>query len=181
MTALTTIGDLEPVCKQNAAMLAQAERPSDRFWLAGALWKNAIEFRLMGEWTLARDYSGRGLEVPLQDPALLTDRVMLEFQTGNLVEAEDYLDRLVGRFGLQSSRSSANANLDMVTSLVAQISVEVGQSQVGEVAVQAVLASPAASPNIALRARIGLAMQANQRRDIQDAGEGYSALPPCRT
>ena len=24
-------------------------------------------------------------------------------------------------------------------------------------------------------------MQANQRRDIQDAGEGYSALPLCRT
>ena len=42
-------------------MLAPAERLRDRFWLTGALWKNAIGFRLAGDWETARDFSDRAL------------------------------------------------------------------------------------------------------------------------
>ena len=162
-------------------MLAQAERLDDRFWLAVALWKNAIEFRLMGEWTLARDYSGRGLEVSPQDPALLIDQVMLEFQTGNLVEAEDYLDRLVGalrpaKLKIVSKCESRYGDFTGCPHFSRVWTITGGRSGGPS---GASLASGFA--NIALRARIGLAIQANLRRDIQAAGEEYSALTPCRT
>ena len=71
---------------------------------------------------------------------------------------------------MPSSRPTAsiNANPAMVIPLAARI--EVGRSEVAEIA----------PPNMSVRARIGLALQANQRMDIQAAGELYSALIPLR-
>ena len=92
VTCFTINGDLDGARRHVSPMLASAERLRDRFWLAGALWKNEIVYRLAGDWETARGLSDRGLLIASVPGLLLTDQIMLEFEVGNFHEGEAYLE-----------------------------------------------------------------------------------------
>jgi tetratricopeptide (TPR) repeat protein len=175
------MGDLGEARRYALAMLALAERLRDRSWLANALVANQTISHLGGDWHAARDFSDRGLAVSPMDTRHLASRVKLEYDVGDFVQGEVYLERLLEALRLTPpGPTMAYAVPAVAIPLAAGITSEVGQMDVAEAAAQTVLSSPSVTPNVAKFARAGLALLAVQRGDATAAVEQYAALESGR-
>ena len=173
VTCFINNGDLEGAREHAFPMLTAAERLRDRFWLAGALWKNEIVYRLAGEWRIGRDLTDRGLLVASVPVLLLTDRVMLEFEVGDVSQGEAFLERLLEDPHRTELDQGCKA---MAVALVSRINGVVEHLDAAKSIAQAVLESAPATPSATERARIALALTAVQQKDITLAANQYAAL-----
>jgi len=105
---------------------------------------------------------------------------MLEYQVGDLEQGEIHLDRLIEVVREADRGSFATHLMAMVIPLVGRISGASDRFDIVEEAAEAVLSSPSATPFVAARARIGLALIAIQRADTAAASEQYAWLQVYR-
>ena len=159
------------------AALAAAERLRDRTWLIFALWSNESLCRLKGQWQAAREFSDRGLAVAPREPRLLGFRTLLEYEVGDTAAGETYLERLLEAMRLSSPGPTMESLLPTIAiPLVNRITGMAERSEAAQSAAQAALSSGFVLPLGAQAARVGLAMLAVERRDVEAATLQYPAL-----
>ena len=174
-----SLGDAQEFQRQASAILKPAEQLGDRHWLATAHYTVAWPFVLRGDWNEAREANQRSVELMPLDPRLLMQRVILESQCGNRLEAEDYLERMeTVVLGYEAGPTTANSCLAFTSPLVRSILGEIKCPEVGEAAIAAVLSSPAATRFFSTWVRIGASLLAVLNDDTESAGELYAALKP---
>ena len=175
--ALRTIGDLEGLRHQASAILGPAEQLRDRYWLTTAFATESCVPLLEGAWDDARELIDRGLNLNPMDPRLLHERVGLEFQVGNYVQGETFLERMLEVVrDSPAGPSTANASLALASPVAASISGVVSNLDPGEASIAAVLSSPAATPFFTMWARAGASLSAVMRGESDLAEEHYAAL-----
>jgi DNA-binding CsgD family transcriptional regulator len=173
------LGHAQEFQRQASAILKPAEQLGDRHWLATAHHTVAWPFVLRGEWNEAREANQRSVELMPLDPRLLMQRVILESQCGNRLEAEDYLERMeTVVLGYEAGPTTANSCLAFTSPLVRYMLGAVGRPEVGEAAIVSVLSSAAATPYFSTWARIGASLLAVLNDDTESAGELYTTLKP---
>jgi len=177
--ALHYLGEVASVKEHAAAALTLAERMRDRSWLELAYRINDSIAMLEGDWLAARGFSDRGLEIAPRGPALLLERVLLEYQVGDFGQGEAYLARLLEVMRLNTAGSGVEtAAPALVIPWVARITGVMHQPEVAEAAAEAVLSSPYACPLFTQAAKVGLALLAVVRGDVAAAEHQYNTLEP---
>ncbi|MCZ6789880.1 MAG: LuxR C-terminal-related transcriptional regulator [Chloroflexi bacterium] len=159
------------------AGLSAAESLRDRFWLATALWQNEMCSIFEGDWNAARDFNERGLAVSPSDTRLLATRMVTEHQVGNELVGQQYLERLVESLrqvtpGPQYDYASAA----LMISIVARITGSEDQLHIAERAAEMVISAESATPLVSRFTRVGLALMAVLRGDVEAAKEQYAEL-----
>ena len=167
------------------AMLASSERARYRRSLVDALIQCAKLSSLKGEWQSARDFIDRGLTAAGQGqrlPRLLAVRALLEYEVGNIEEAEAWLERLleVMQSPLNSTGEFRFVAPVMVIPLASRISGVISRFDVAEKAAQTVLSSPGVGGLTTLEVNTGLGLLAVQRDDSTAAEELYKFLDSQR-
>ena len=177
--AMRAIGDTRGQRNQAPALMAAAEKLGDRFSLMSA-YSTAISVALCeGDWEAGREAANLALDIDRADPRVLSQRVVLEFQSGNTGQGTVFLDRLIE----QAARSSTGPNtsitlLALTLPLAASISTAVINLEPGRAAVETVLAAESATPLFAQWAICGGAIQAVLEDDAVNAQRFYDALKP---
>ena len=170
-------GDLEGARFHAQASLALAEGLQTRGWLALVLAANSTLFQLAGDWTTAREYSDRGLEVSLMDSTLLASRVLLEYEVGEFQQGEMFLDRLVDVMGqTESGPWTQYSYVAIAIPLAARIAGVKDRFDVAASAAGTVLSSKFASPLFTEKARASLGLMAVEEGDLDSCHEQYAAL-----
>ena len=174
---LTYQGDSESAKQQSAACLELAEKLRDNPRLALACRADATLYRLLGEWGRARTASDRALAVAPGDVTILADRVLLEYELGEWEQGEGFLERLVEtmhaappRAGVQHARPAA------VLPYIARLTGSSDRLDIAVTAADKVLGSSASEAIYTLGARMGMALVAILRRDIELAETQYDLL-----
>ena len=175
--ALLNTGNSKEGQHHAAAILSKAEDLRGHYWLATALWLNEFASRYEGDWQAAREFNRRGLLLSPSDARLLVTRMVLEYETGNLDEGNEYLEGLVETLRLVTSGPRYDhASAALMIPVVARITGEVDRLHIAEGAAKTVLSAESATPFITRYARWGLALIAVIRGDVELAKEHYSAL-----
>ncbi|MCH8108139.1 MAG: response regulator transcription factor, partial [Chloroflexi bacterium] len=116
-----------------------------------------------------------GLEATPGNPAILAYRVLLEYETGESVQGEVYLERLLEAMRRTGPEQLLAAGLTcQAIPAVARITGVPGRLEIAEAAAQAVLSGQAATPIFVLQAKAGLALLAVQKGDQSAAAEHYA-------
>ena len=187
--ALYAMGDLEESTRHAEAMMAPAERTRTNIWQVRAIFTNENVSSAKGDWQSARALIDQGLAMSPQEVNLLSAKVMLEYQLGEIDTGEDYLKRLLDTIPIGVSDLPGKVTLTnfpyytvpaMVIPLVAYITDEISKFDVVEGIVQSVLTSPKICLDIRYAARIAQALMAVQRRESKAASELYGELQPMR-
>lgn len=131
----------------------------------------------MGDWKAARDFNQRGLLVSPSDPRLLSTRMLLEQQVGNVSEGDEYLEQMVETHRLVTPGPTYDqASAALMIPAVARITGATHQLHVVESAATMVLAASNATPLVSNLARLGLGLMAVVREDVEAAREHYVGL-----
>ncbi len=174
-------GDLGGARKHGEAMLVAAERLRVRFYLYLAIWLRERNSSLAGDWAAARKFSDRGLAVLPEAPTSLASRAALEFEVGEVAQAEAHLRRLVDSMEAQrpgpSFQSSALAS---VISKAGWITGKADRFDLAQQAAEAVVSSPFATPFQSTVARTGQALIAVMQGDGPACEKLYVGLKPFR-
>ena len=176
-SALAFIGNSERAKIHAEAGLAAAELLRDRFWLASTLWAGETVSRLGGQWSVARDFSDRGLADVYNDSRLLATRMLTDYETGNQTQARASSKRLV-----ESMRSiPPQPTLEYVLpalaiSMAARITGAVDDLATAESAAEAALSSPSPTPLIASICSASLGLAAMQRGNSAGILRRYTEL-----
>jgi DNA-binding CsgD family transcriptional regulator/RecA/RadA recombinase len=179
--ALWWIGKPGAAQQHASAALELAKKLRDRYRLNLVFRLNAILYRHLGDWRRARDFSDRGLAEAPQDNALLSDRVLLEYEVGDFGAGMAYLEQFLETIPSVASRQvGQNAFSAQVIAWVARITGVLDRLEAAESVAQIVLASAFANPAYVLHARAGLGLLAVLRRDVAAALEQYEALQSRR-
>ena len=176
LRALIGLGDIKKARPFAKNYLAQVERSHDRFSMAQALHANQTLFLLEGNWASARAFGDRGLAVDHRDARLLNNRAIIEYQTGESVEGDGYLERLVETINISQPGDIECAVAPMTIGLAARLTGVTRRFDVAELAAETVLSSPAIRPLSEIWVRTGLALLAVHRGDNTAAREQYIAL-----
>ena len=164
-----------------AAMLSPAERLRHHFYLARTMWAHICPSHCRGSWQAARDFSDRGLAVSSRESRLLSSRILLEYELGEVSQGQDYLDRLLEVVQLTPPGPTLEHSiLALVIPMVARITGIASRFELAEAAAETTLSSPSVSPFVTSITRTGLALMAVQRGDTLAAQEQYTALEPAR-
>jgi tetratricopeptide (TPR) repeat protein len=175
--ALDYIGELESVKQHASAALELAEKLHDRYRLALAFRVITNVYYRQGDWQRARDLSDSALGVAPQDVTLLSQRVMLEYGSGDFSCGEAYLERLLKIVPPLTSRPGLEqAVLAGTIPSVARITGVFNQLDLAVSAAQIVLASPFPNPMFTVFSRAALGLVAVLRGDVAAAGEHYGIL-----
>jgi class 3 adenylate cyclase len=115
-----------------------------------------------------------------RDPRILGAWALLEFDLGNFTQGANHLEGLLEAMRLTLAGPNYEyAYLAAVIPVVARITGDFERLGIAEQTAQAVLASPSASPYLAIQARLALAMLAVLRSDAA-AAEQYEAIESVR-
>jgi len=175
------LGDSEGAHYHAKAALEAAERLRDRTWLLFVLWSNESLRRLQGDWKAAREFSDRGLAVAPREPRLLGFRTLLEYEVGDFLACESYLERLLEAMRLSPPGPTMEYLLPaLAIPLVTRITGVVDRSEAAQSAAEAVLSSGSVLPLGDQIARAGLGLLVVERRDIVAANEQYPLLQTTR-
>ena len=160
----------EPV----AASVAAAERLRHHFYLARSLFLQAILATLRGDWSAARECSGRALTVSPREPRHLFHLMLTEYETGNIGQGKALLERL-----LEVTRlTEPGATLEYGFTALASpwIALVTGENVGLDVAVDAnkTVLSAGVYPLVAALARLGEALLAVHRKDVAAAERLYA-------
>jgi tetratricopeptide (TPR) repeat protein len=179
--ALALTGDSGGARHHASTVLELAEKLRTRYRLAQALGANTALLRLQGNWQGTRDFSDRGLALAGQDNALLSTRVMLEYEVGDFDGGKVYLERLLETMPSAPSRHGAfYANAATVIACLARITDVSDRLDICMMAAQTVASSPLANPLFVLSARAGLGLVSVLRHDVHAASEHYTTLVAVR-
>jgi len=172
VTAFLNAGDAEGACVHADAMLTSAERLRDRHVLSMSFWTNHIVNSVQGNWTPAREFSDRGVELSPMDPRLSFNRIAMHYELGMFEpgRAELELPPLGDAWG--------GAHMAGLIPLVSFITGNADGLDTPEAAARAVLSTPSTIPVIKLVVRVGLAFVAVLRYDASAAREQYTELAP---
>jgi len=174
---LTAMGELAGASEHALVMLTQAERARDRDFRAMACLANLFLCRHQGDRVSARGFSDRGLAASPRATWVVGFRAVLEYQVGDFVQGEAYLERLLDAMGAAVPGPSPEYIAPAcILPMVAHITGVVDQLDIAEAAAVAVLSSPSATPLHAMWARFGLALVAAQRGDAATSGAQYAVL-----
>ena len=180
--ALLSAGDSKEVQQHASAMLATTENLRDRSWLARALWLNELASSYEGDWQAAREFNQRGLLVSPSDTRLLGTRMLLEYETGNVVEGHGYLEGFIEALRLVTPGPRYDhGSAALMIPVVARIIGAVDHLHIAEAAAATVLAAESATPLIIQHVGWGMAIMAVLRGDVELAREQYSALQSSST
>ncbi|MCH8061051.1 MAG: protein kinase [Chloroflexi bacterium] len=174
--SLLVKGEPDRARAYDAELVKTAEALRDRLWLVRSLLPSTTVAALNGDWEAARKLIDQTLAVTNQEPWFLGFRVTIEYETGNAVAGEAYLERLLElseRPGMIGDATKA-----CVIPLVSRITGRVDRIELAEAAANTSLSSPSSRPNSAVLARVGLALMAMERGDAEAAREQYAALKP---
>ncbi len=94
-TAHYSLGESSHAVGHAAACLNLAGRLRVPSQITTALWANETLARLQGDWKAAKTFSDQGLELAPNDSRLLSSRLLLEYQAGDPLQGEVYLDRML--------------------------------------------------------------------------------------
>ena len=185
--ALYATGDLEEATRQAEIMMASAERTRVLLWLVRAMVANQNVSSAKGDWRSARDFIEQGLAMSPEESPLLGSRTILEYQLGETDAGKAYMERLLdtipgGWSNLPGEVTRTTSPVYSVPAVVipvaAYITGGLDKFDVVEGLAQSIFASPDALPDINYSARMGLALIAVQRGDMEAASELYGALQP---
>jgi len=175
--ALDLIGDFEGARLHAEAMLHAAERLRDRSWLANALWISGGLIWRKGDWQACRNFTDRGLATEPDSPPILCTRAVMEYEVGDIGQAESHLERLLELMRLSTPGVSGLYALSVAAiPIIARITGAANWFDVAEEAAEGLLSSPFPSPLFDLWARVGLGLMAVQQGDVAAAKEQYAAL-----
>jgi len=174
--ALLNEGDSAEANKQVEAMLATAENLGGHYVMATALWLSESASSYQGDWQAAKDFNERGLLMSPSDTRLVGTRMLLEYETGNLLEGNRYLDNLVEAPLLGTTASYDHASISLFIPIIARITGMLDQLHVAEAAAETVLSEEFATPLVSRFTGIGLALMAFLRKDVEAAREHYASL-----
>ena len=171
------MGDFPEARLHGGAMLAQAEKLGNRQQLSVALGRNTAVSFAAGDWGAAQGFCDRALAVSTGNPVTLAERAWLEYELGEFSQGDVFLERLLEVKSLSPPGPTQDyATVAMFIPIIARITGLARRFEVAEEAAAAVLSSPFNMPLTTLEARLGLAMMAVQRGDVDRAGEQYTAL-----
>ena len=174
---LWSFGDLGAAKVHAEAMLELAETLRDRIWLASAYLGGQIPAQLEGLWSVARDFSDRGLLLSPGDARHLGPRLRLEYEVGDFTKGHVYLERLVEAMResppLPGPQHSFPASM---IPMIARIDGVMDHLDIAVGAAEVILSSSAAIPMFSTHARVGLAMLAVVRADSSAANDHYQHL-----
>ena len=174
-------GDFEGAHYHTQAALSVAERLRYRTWLIFALSGNEFLCRLQGDWQAAREFSDRGLAVAPREPRLLGFRTLLEYEVGDFAAGETYLERLLEAMRLSSPGPTMEYLVPAIAIPLVNRNTGVGErSEAARSAAEDALSSGYVLPLGAQVARVGLALLAVERRDVEAATQQFSALQSTR-
>jgi len=94
MDVLLTLGKREEAYLHATAFLDAAERLHNRPLMINTFAGNQMLAQLEGDWSTARAFSDRSLEMGSQELSPLALRALLEYESGDLGQGEAYLDQL---------------------------------------------------------------------------------------
>ena len=175
--ALRVTGNLQDAARHASAMLNLAERIRDHFWLVLSYWVSEHVCLSMGDWHAARSFSELGLSVSPGAPTLLSTRVRLEYEVGQIDEGARFLERL-----LDVAKAAPNwpvfdhAAVANTIPVIASITGVLGRFDVAEKAAETVLLSPQALPMFSMIAQNGLALMAVMREDRAGCEKLYDRI-----
>ncbi|MFQ6026560.1 MAG: hypothetical protein ACE5Q6_03475, partial [Dehalococcoidia bacterium] len=160
--------------------LEAANRLRDRTWVGNGLHANQSLCLNAGDWQAARDFVDRGLAISSRDRRLLCSRTILEYELGEFVQGEPYLQSLLATI----PDSEAGVGVDYLAATVPVIARIAGISDSlldkTKDSAQIVLSSPSTNPNTARIIRAGLALLAEVQQDLEYAKEQYHSLESAR-
>ncbi len=163
------------------SVLEIAQRLKDRFWITLGLRSKEDAAHLIGDWQAARSFSDQGLELSPSETRNLCTRAMLEYETGNFGEANQYQKSL---FDL-ASRTGTAPTVDrgfcaIVIPLAARITGRRDLLPQARATGEQLLATTSKAGHIDLFARVGLGMLAVVEQDKDLARQQYEALKAFR-
>ncbi|MFQ6026139.1 MAG: AAA family ATPase [Dehalococcoidia bacterium] len=172
-------GELEEAWDHLSTLLSLGEELRDRRFLYQALFFNQQSHQLVGDWATARDFHHRLLEVWARDVRHLCRRALLEYETGNPAEGQQYMERVLEVMPLTVAGPNSESALPAITvTAIARICGVMDHLEMAEAAVKTVLSGSPATPWIDSLARSGLGLLAVLRQDRAGAEEQYPALKP---
>jgi DNA-binding CsgD family transcriptional regulator/tetratricopeptide (TPR) repeat protein len=176
--ALIHTGRIEEANKQVQENLAAAERLRDRGLLADALYGKALLAQLCGQWEEARAQSDRGLALAAGHLPLLQVRAVLEYETGNDVAGEQYVQRLIDTDRDAQPYPLAGVFTAVTLAQIAYITNGMIDTEPAIRAARAVMAKPSAVRNAVVSARMARALLAVLDADVDDCETDLEALAP---
>jgi DNA-binding CsgD family transcriptional regulator len=175
--ALTVLGRSHDAQEHVASAMALAEKLRDRDLFVWASHIADLIFHTLGDWQAAWESLQKGLAVAPDYPNLVGLRALLEYERGNDDTGRVYVERLLE--GVRRARPVANAEYvytALVIPAVARIVHAPDWVRIAEGAANTTIAFPSATPIYMQAARIGLALIAIERGDVELAADQYSAL-----
>jgi len=174
--SLLRLGDLDAARPHALVLrdLAQRRRNARQLATIG-FWPISSLSCLEGDWKAGREYSGRGLEVSPLNLLLLVPRVLLEHETGESAQGENYLERLLEamrRAGPDQSFASGRASIAITA--IARITGVPDRLEIAEATAEAALSEQSITPLNAVNANAALALLAVQKGDQSAAEEHYA-------
>jgi len=175
--SLIALGEFDEARHHASRTLAVSERLRDRSWLTSATLPNQFLCHATGDFKAAIELNDQGLALSPMDRRHLGHRALLEYETGNFIQGEIYLDRLVETIPLLTPGAASAAEIAVfVIPVVARISGNPHRLAVAQEAATTLLSTPSANPQAVRGARCGLALLAVARGDATAAREQYAAL-----
>jgi hypothetical protein len=160
--SLLAMGELDAARPYAFFLRDRAERRgTPRPTVAFSLMLNTILSGLEGDWTAAREYSDRGLDVSPLHPQLLFARVLLEHETGESAQGEIYLERLLEA----TPETLPLAMVPIAIASIARITGVPDRLKMAGAAAEAVLSEQVCNPsfNRVGQGRLGPASRAERR------------------
>jgi len=136
---------------------------------------------MVGGWAAARDFHRRLIELTATDIRHLCRRALLEYETGNIDEGQQYLERILDVMPVTPTGPNSGYALPALTiPAIARIRGGMDHLNVADAAAKTVISASQVTPWIDSLARSGLALLAVLRQDREAAMEQYTALEPRR-
>ena len=170
-----TVGDSTAADQHSQEGLGASERLRDRYRLINALWLRQRVAHSKGEWQRARELSDRTLLSAPDDARLLPLRALLEFEIGDAVEGQLYLDRFFDVLSGGQTEEGVIYGLVTVPAIARLTGGNQGLDDV-ETTSRALLTRPNITPRAAECARAGLALIAILSGEASQAAEQYPYL-----
>ncbi len=147
----------------------------DRYRLINALWLSQRVCHSLGEWQTARELSHRTLTLAPEDGRLLALIGLLEFETGEAVEGQRYLDSFLNTLSGRQVDERAIYGLVVVPAIARLTGRDQGLDDV-ETTCKAFLSRPNVTPRAVECATVGLALIAIKNGEASESAEHYSRL-----
>jgi len=159
------------------AGLEAAERLHNSFWLVWMLRTNTDLAILKGEWKATQEFIARALAESPKDAFTLANGALLNLQVGNLEQSSEYIKQILEvvpdilvSAGLEHVFGAA------AIPLFARVTGTPELLDVAESAARELLSSPSIPSVFISLTRVGLALIAIQRSDVESAKEQFSYL-----